>query len=310
MEEEKKNKMSKWQFILALLIVIVLIFLVVYSYFKQNEIITNLRNQVMQQSEANANAEKENQGTELDFNNQLVQDIFPFTGVFPQNDLRYIAKIKNMDLENITNDFVLKLAWSKVKKDDWAVSQKNNGTSFEINAQVLDNYVKSIFGNINYKKDNFNNTDLVMGNSDSYLYDIIYDSEDDKYYINFRENNTQNNSFIISLYPKAIKYEDRIEITIHPLYIKCFGENQEEGNANSYVAYQHYNFETKSFVGRLTDTMDNVFEKTENTDDLSSEPTLNDTISAIKEKELETYTFVYKLNQNTNNYEFYSLINK
>jgi len=309
MEEEKKNKMNKWQFIVALLIVIILIFLVIYSYFKQNEIITNLRNQIRQQSETSTSTEKENQGTELDFNSQLVQNIFPFTGAFPQNDLRYIAKIKNMDLENITNDFVLKLAWSKVKKDDWATSQKNNGTSFEINAQVLDNYVKNIFGNISYKKDNFNNTDLVMGNSDLYLYDIIYDSEDDKYYINFKEDNMQNNSFIINLYPKATKYEDRIEITIHPLYIKSFGENQEESTANSYVAYQHYNFETKSFIGRLTDTMDNVFKETENKNNLS-EPILNDTISSIKEKELETYTFIYKLNQKTNNYEFYSLINK
>ena len=162
MEEEKKNKMNKWQFIVALLIVIILIFLVIYSYFKQNEIITNLRNQIRQQSETSTSTEKENQGTELDFNSQIVQNIYPFTGAFSQNDLRYIAKIKNMDLENITNDFVLKLAWSKVKKDDWAISQKNNGTSFEINAQVLDNYVKNIFGNISYKKDNFNNTDLVV----------------------------------------------------------------------------------------------------------------------------------------------------
>ena len=51
MEEEKKHKMNKWQFIVALLIVIILIFLVIYSYFKQNEIITNLRNQIRQQSE-------------------------------------------------------------------------------------------------------------------------------------------------------------------------------------------------------------------------------------------------------------------
>ena len=77
MEEEKKNKMSKWQFILALLIVIILIFLVIYSYFKQNEIITNLRNQIRQQSETSTSTEKENQGTELDFNSQLVQSIFP-----------------------------------------------------------------------------------------------------------------------------------------------------------------------------------------------------------------------------------------
>ena len=306
MEEKKKNQMSKWQIVIAILITITLIFLVIYSYFKQNEIIENLKNQLLDKSETSSSEE---QGVELDFNSEVVQNVFPFTGVFPQNDLRYIAKIKNMDLENITNDFVLKLAWSKVKKDDWAVSQKNNGTSFEINAQVLDNYVKSIFGNINYKKDNLNNTDLVMGSSDSYLYNIIYDNQEDKYYINFKENNVQNNSFIINLYPKAIKYDDRLEITIHPLYIKCLGESQEENLSDAYVAYQHYNFETKSFIGRLTDTLDNVYKQQENKNVLE-EPELSDAILAIKERELETYTFVYKLNKNTNNYEFYSLTNK
>jgi hypothetical protein len=55
--------------------------------------------------------------------------------------------------------------------------------------------------------------------------------------------------------------------------------------------------------------MDNVFKETENKNNLS-EPILNDTISSIKEKELETYTFIYKLNQKTNNYEFYSLTSK
>lgn len=306
MEEKKKKQMSKWQMVIAILITITLIFLIIYSYFKQNEIIENLKNQLSDKSETSSSEE---QGVELDFKSEVVQNVFPFTGVFPQNDLRYIAKIKNMDLENITNDFVLKLAWSKVKKDDWAVTQKNNGTSFEINAQVLDNYVKSIFGNINYKKDNFNNTDLVMGSSDSYLYNIIYDNQEDKYYINFKENNVQNNSFIINLYPKAIKYDDRLEITIHPLYIKCLGESQEENLSDAYVAYQHYNFETKSFIGRLTDTLDNVYKQQENKNALE-EPKLSDAILAIKERELETYTFVYKLNKNTNNYEFYSLTNK
>lgn len=306
MEEKKKNQMSKWQMVIAILITITLIFLIIYSYFKQNEIIENLKNQLSDKSETSSSEE---QGVELDFKSEVVQNVFPFTGVFPQNDLRYIAKIKNMDLENITNDFILKLAWSKVKKDDWAVTQKNNGTSFEINAQVLDNYVKSIFGNINYKKDNFNNTDLVMGSSDSYLYNIIYDNQEDKYYINFKENNVQNNSFIINLYPKAIKYDDRLEITIHPLYIKCLGESQEENLSDAYVAYQHYNFETKSFIGRLTDTLDNVYKQQENKNALE-EPKLSDAILAIKERELETYTFIYKLNKNTNNYEFYSLTNK
>ena len=104
--EEKKNKMKTYQLVLSFFIVIVIIFALIYAFNKQNNIFKDLlakKNAEMQEKL------EENKGKELDFNSDIVQTIFPLTGAFPGNDMRYIASIKNMNLQNITNDFILKL---------------------------------------------------------------------------------------------------------------------------------------------------------------------------------------------------------
>lgn len=302
--EEKKNKMKTYQLIISFLLVIVFIAIIIYAFYKQNDILNTIveqnKTQISQKNE-------ESTGTELDFNSELVQTIFPLTGAFPGNDMRYIANIKNMNLQNITNDFILKLGWAKVTNEDLASSYQGEGTTSIIDSKILDKYIKDIFGeDIKYTKGNFSNTNLRLENSSTSLYNITYNIEDDKYYIDFIEGDANKDSFILMMYPKAIQYEDKLEISIHPLYIKNLGVSQNTNGLYefSYVAYQHYNFETKSFIGRLTDTMSTVYEENLEGD---KEAKLNDTILGVKEKALETYVFTYKLNRETNKYEFFSL---
>ncbi len=302
--EEKKNKMKTYQLIISFLLVIIFIAIIIYAFYKQNDIL----NTIVEQNKTQTSQEnEESTGTELDFNSELVQTIFPLTGAFPGNDMRYIANIKNMNLQNITNDFILKLGWAKVTNEDLASSYQGEGTTSIIDSKILDKYIKDIFGeDIKYTKSNFSNTNLRLENSSTSLYNITYNSEDDKYYIDFIEEDANQDSFILMMYPKAIQYEDEIEISIHPLYIKNLGVSQNTNGSYefSYVAYQHYNFETRSFTGRLTDTMSTVYEENLEGD---KEAKLNDTILGVKEKDLETYIFTYKLNKETNKYEFFSL---
>ena len=243
---------------------------------------------------------------ELDFDSDIVQKLIPFTGAYPSNDLIYITKIRNMKKEDITNDFILKLAFSKVTKDDWSNSYVAEGEMLNIDASILDNYVKSIFGNIEYEKADFNNTDLVLENTVSSLYDIKYNKDEDKYYININAGDGVEDSFIEYLYPKAVKYDDRIEISIHPIYIKNYHDNSNSGEDGFYyIAYKHYNYETNAFISRLTDNMNEVWQVN---DDGKAE--YNKLIQNIQEKDLETYIFTYKLNEENNSYEFESLISK
>jgi hypothetical protein len=57
-------------------------------------------------------------------------------------------------------------------------------------------------------------------------------------------------------------------------------------------------------VGRLTDTLSDIYD---GVDEITEEPILNKAIQAINIQSLENYTFVYKLNEETNTYEFSSL---
>ena len=301
--EEKKNKMKTYQLVLPFFIVIVIIFALIYAFNKQNNIFKDLlakKNAEMQEKL------EENKGKELDFNSDIVQTIFPLTGAFPGNDMRYIASIKNMNLQNITNDFILKLGWAKVTNEDLASSYQGEGLPSTIDAKILDNYIKDIFGDIAYVKDDFSNIDLRLEASDNSLYDITYNQEEDKYYINFIEDDKVEDSFILNIDPKVIQYDNKIEIIVHPIYIKNLGTIQKEDGSFelSCVAYQHYNFETKSFTGRLTDTITTNYR-----DNYSREKELklNSAILAVKEDDLETYTFTYVLDKETSKYKFYSL---
>ncbi len=309
MEEEKKYKMSKIQLFMSIIIFLILIAFVFFAFFKEKEekdkLISNSQNSESEVIEEEATEDNNsNKGIEVAFSDEIVQKIIPLTGAFPSNDFRYIANIKEISRKNITNDFILKFAWSKVKKEDWQNSYTGETSAVSIDASVLDKYIKDIFGNIEYKNANFSNKDLVMAGSDTSLYDIIYDKPSNKYYIQFEAGDGVEDSFIIdNLYSKAIKYNDRIEITLHPIYVKNCGEMLGKDGIYhfSYVAYQHYNFETKSFIGRLTDTLENIYE--ENTEI----PKYVQAILDIKVKDLETYKITYMLNKTTGNYEFYSL---
>ena len=248
---------------------------------------------------------KEAEGEEIDFYSDEVQNLFPITGAFPTGNLAYITKLRN--IEEIDNDFILKAAFSKVTKDDWADSYVREGEELNVNSDVLDEYIKQIFGDIEYKKEDFNNEDIKYDNSTAGIYNIKYNEEENKYYININTGDVDE-SVIVYLYPKAIKYKDRLEITIHPLYIRNCGEAQDQdGNYSfSYIAYRHYNYESNSFVSRLTDTMNGIYQYNEETD----KEEYNKLIQGIQEKDLETYTFIYKLNEDTNSYELKSFNSK
>ena len=101
--------------------------------------------------------EKRNEGINLDMTDEEIQKIYPFTGAFPTNEFAYLAKLKNINRENITNEVILRIAFAKVTKEDWAESYKNEEDAVEIDAKILDEYIENIFGNIEYKHTDFSN---------------------------------------------------------------------------------------------------------------------------------------------------------
>ena len=244
-----------------------------------------------------------NEGVSLDINGSKIQKIYPFTGAFPTDELAYLSKLKNVNRENMTNEFILRMAFAKVTKDDWSESYIAEDKPLEIDAKVLEGYVSDIFGNIDYVHSDFSNFDLEIDGATTKLYEAKYNEKTKTYKITSKAGDGVEDSFVDAHTIKATQHGDKIKIVINPIYFDNLGqrENDEGENVFYYKAYASYDFKNKMFENELTDEIDSIYNKY----------TLNfeysDEIKNIDANDLETYTLIYRLNGKTNTFEFESL---
>ena len=227
------------------------------------------------------------QGQEIDFNSAEVQKIMPFTGAFPSTEYRYLYKLGDINASNITNEFILRMAFSKVTKEDWADSYKGEDQPVSIGANVLDQYVKDIFGNVSYTKTEFSNKDLevnINGQGQANIYDSKLDG--DRIVINWLLGADVDSDIIEMASKKAVKYSDRIEITLNPIILKFENQSEDDGNM-IYTTYSRYNYDNQECEGEVKA---NVSE--------------SDALSNIDISKLDTIKLIYKLDNNTGNYYF------
>ena len=247
--------------------------------------------------------EKRKEGIKLNIDDEKIQKIYPFTGAFPTNEFAYLSKLKNVNRESMTNEFILRTAFAKVTKDDWAESYKGEGKPVKIDAKILDEYIADIFGNIEYKHTDFSNFDLSIDGAETSLYEAEYDEKTKTYTIDLKEGDGLEDSYIDIHTIKASQHGDKIEIIINPIYLDNIGEKKnEDGNyAFYYKTYSSYDFKNKKFEGELTGELDKIY----------NSYTLNlefvDEIKNIDVENLETYILTYRLNGKTNTFEFESL---
>lgn len=247
--------------------------------------------------------EKRKEGISLSISGEKFQKIYPFTGAFPTNEFAYLTKIKNVNRESMTNEFILRTAFAKVTKDDWTESYKSEGKPVEIDAKVLEGYIKDIFGNIEYKHADFSNFDLSVDGATTSLYKAKYDEKTKTYTINLNEGDGVEDSYIDVHTIKATQHGDKIKIIINPIYIDNIGEKKNEDGdyVFYYKVYSSYDFKTEKFENELTGELDKIY----------NAYTVNlefvDEIKNVNIEDLETYILTYRLNGKTNTFEFESL---
>lgn len=247
--------------------------------------------------------EKRNEGISLDVKDEKIQKIYPFTGAFPTNELAYLTKLKNVNRENMTNEFILRTAFAKATKEDWAESYKSELDPVEIDAKVLEKYIEDIFGNVEYTHSDFSNFDLSVDGAVTSLYESEYDKKTETYTINFNEGDGVGDSYVDVHTIKASQHGDKIKIVINPIYLDNIGEKQNNKGeyAFYYKAYSSYDFKTEKFEGELTGELDRIYNS------YSMDLEFVDEIKNINVEDLETYTLTYRLNGKTNTFEFESL---
>ena len=252
---------------------------------------------------------KEEQKEKIDISDPQVAIINPFSGDFSNSSLLYLTKIKTMKRSELTNDFVLKMAFSKVTYQDLNINlneQYNEESDFRftLKADVLEQAIGSVFGSLNYYKSDFNTLDLNLMNSDktvsdSFLYTIKYNKRKDEYSVSFNdieelvkiENKELIDSNVIPLYQEAIKYEDRIELDIYPIFIKKQGNLSDEDSA--YICYKSFDYEEKKFKGKISDT---IYVK--NKQDLSLTDLINSRLNGENEDQNDDNDLLNKNSKN------------
>jgi len=265
----------------------------------------------------------------IDISSPQIQLINPFSGDFSNSGLLYLTKTKTMKRSDLTNEFVLKMALSKLSYQDLGIdlsmdynTEGDSDVRFTFRADALEKEIGNIFGSLNYYKNDFNTLDLYLMNSDrslsdSFLYSVKYNKRKDEYSILFNniaeliqiEKKEEINSNVIPVYQEATKYEDRIELDIYPIFIKKQGNLSDEDAA--YICYKSYNCDEKKFVGKLTDTIyvknedelsltevinrkiTDAVDAKDNSDGSGSKNELDEAIKKIDKSQLSDYKIIY-----------------
>lgn len=286
--------MKIYEFVtVTVIFVVVLVGLLVGGQINQGKILDTSYN------------ENINNGMLIDFDDDDIQKIYPFNGAYPTNEIVYIAKLKNVDRANMTNEFVLRTAFAKVKKEDWAESYVGEGEPVKIDAEILEGYIKDIFGDVAFTHEDFSNKDLIFDDATTMLYENKYDKKTNSYTINLEAGDGMEDSYVDLLKTIVTKYGDRIEIEIKPIYLDNIGQNKNKDGdyAFFYDIYSSYNFKNEKFENKLVENVESSIYKTTNDGKLE----VIDEIKNINDEKLESYILTYKLNGKTNEFEFESL---
>ena len=300
--EDEKYKMKFIGILFSILLVLALIAFLIFSYdrYINFELYSAM-------SEDNQEEFKEN----IDIASSQINLINPFSGDFSNSSLLYLTKIQQMKRSELTNEFVLKMAFAKLTNQDLGIDlsqeyEDDEDIRFKVNASILEDAIGKIFGSLNYYKNDFNTLDLYLVNSDktlsdSFLYTIKYNKRKDEYSVLFNsinelikiENKELINSNVVPVYQEAIQYENRIELSIYPVFIKKQGNLSDEESA--YICYKSFDFEERKFKWKLTDT---IYVK--NNDDLSLTEVINKHLNPDDEQQ-ENLDKINILNNNPKN---------
>lgn len=247
------------------------------------------------------------EGEEIDLTSPEVKNVFNLIGN-QESFIKYaIYKTGEFNQNNISNELKLKLAISKVT--DSEIKEDNNLRT--ISKGTVDKYLTEIFGNTN----NIEYVDLKLFDDsnfdDQYPIDrYIYNKENEVYEIIEDDINVQEPSLVNELMTKAIKYNDRLELYVIPVFIKTFSIDDQ--NNMGYQFYSGYNFSNKEYNGEMLTGDNNVLAITSDTfkqavlsnSDSDIDGYNNDALaSTIKNfGSLQVYKYTFKFDENTEKY--------
>lgn len=297
MEEKKSNMWKKFLIVISIVIVAFIIFEVVGFVKKTNENEGDIDNTDYQVND-NISEEKEDvylYGEEI---KSLVKK-FNFSG----STAGSIYKTGDFDVNNIPNDLILRMAWSRLDAEkDTIIKRTGNEGTQTVNDEVLEKSVKNLFGNnIKYQNESFESIDSrTFECYDANTGNIVY--KDGTYTAKYKEEGGGSKPYIYESAEKALKKDNKIEIYVKTAFIKP-GYDEEIGDFIN-DCYSDFDFEKEEFVNKIktvkeTEFFKDVYEYAN--DSLGTILIDNPTFNEMKEQ-LNTYVYTFEKNDNTDDY--------
>jgi len=148
----------------------------------------------------------------------------------------------NVEDDNLPDDLKLKLSMAQVTNSDLDNQNKT------VPQEKIEEYAEKLFENtddIEYK--DFSLYDSDTNFTDAYkIIGYVYNEENENYEIRENDVTEDTPSEITELITKAIKYEDKIELYVQPLFVKTFFSNEIQGMGCE--IFGDYDFQNKDYV--------------------------------------------------------------
>ena len=313
MKDNKKYiKLSLSTAILISIIIILLIALIIsvlYIHFSKNTNETNSNNlsenlityensatnntQSIQNVSTNTSSTPSiESGEELDINDTVVNSLVEKLN-FDTPSMASIYKTGGFNTSTIPNDLILRLGWDNLNPSD--KSQTGDGLKETVTSSALKKSISNIFGNdINYTDSSFSPVDVsTFHGYSAYTGEMgIVNYSNNLYTANVFQGGGGDVPFIHNELQKAIKYNDKIELYVNPVFVDS--EYIDENNFN-YTLYKNFDFDTETFIEPITEILSSDYYNTE-TNSMS-----NQTVANLANR-LDTYVFTFKLDSANGTY--------
>lgn len=248
----------------------------------------------------------EKEAEEMSLDDETVQTLYSYVNGAQNSFYKYGTVNKS----TIDNDLVLKLAYNYLantnenlykQEEDYVPEGVEKYTGDYIEKDLIAEGVSTVFGKeINYKDEEFYIRDVTIMQSKRSEYEsekLSYNSEKENYeLISF---DSELYTDIKEIVEKALKYNDKIEIYVKPIFWYCDMANEINTTDLDHVytyLYKSFDYDNSEFINEIGILKDeDIYEMKE-----------EDLISEINSDELDTYKYTFELDESTGNYYFSS----
>lgn len=259
MERRKGIPLVALVIFIALLVAIILTCVIILGSNKKDEGTAKKQqneNQVISNKSETPIEPEEDEGTTIENEDILnadtdIQEAYKLAGNGKTFAKYAIYSSGGFDTEksNLKNNLKLQLAIAQVTNSD----MDKTSTTKSVPKEKVEEYSKKIFEeseseNIEYK-------DFSLYESDTNFTDLykiigyVYDQDKDSYEIQENDVTEDKPSEITEIITKAVKYNNKLEIYVKPLFIKTFYATEIDGTGCD--IFKDYNFQSKEFEDSL-----------------------------------------------------------